>query len=160
MAAAFKPAGSGSGGTALNACDLNADGVVNIADVQNIINMDLGSSTCTADIMGAGVCDVSVVQRVITAALGGSCVVSATTPHSVALSWSASTSTNVVGYNLYRGGTSGGPYAKLNSSLLGVAYTDNAVQSAQTYYYVSTAVDSSNNESAYSNEAQAVVPSP
>jgi hypothetical protein len=154
--ASFKPARLVK--AALNACDLNADGVVNIADVQDAINMALGTSPCAADLMGVGVCDVVVVQRVITAALGGSCVVG--TPHSVALGWSASNSTNVAGYNLYRGGVSGGPYTKVNSVLLGVAYSDDTVLSGQTYYYVATAVDSSNNESAYSNEAQAVVPSP
>jgi len=44
--------------------------------------------------------------------------------HSVDLSWSPSTSA-VVGYNIYRGGTSGGPYAKINSALnTTIAYTD------------------------------------
>jgi fibronectin type 3 domain-containing protein len=38
------------------------------------------------------------------------------------------------------------------------AYTDTTVQAGQTYYYVTTAVDSSGNESTYSNEVQAVVP--
>src|SRR5205823_3853621 len=36
--------------------------------------------------------------------------------HSVDLSWSPSTSA-VVGYNIYRSGTSDGPYAKINSAL-------------------------------------------
>ena len=80
--------------------------------------------------------------------------------HAVDLAWTASIST-VAGYNVYRGTVSGGPYTKLNSSLVaGIAYTDTAVQGGQTYYYVTTAVDSSGNESAYSNQAQAVVPSP
>jgi TolB protein len=49
----------------------------------------------------------------------------------------------------------------LNSSLVsGTTYTDTTAQAGQTYYYVSTAVNSSDQESAYSNEAQAVVPSP
>jgi len=78
--------------------------------------------------------------------------------HSVALSWNPSTST-VTGYNVYRGTQSGGPYSKLNSSLLsGTSYTDSSVQSATTYYYVATAVDSSNVESAYSNQATAAIP--
>jgi Abnormal spindle-like microcephaly-assoc'd, ASPM-SPD-2-Hydin len=78
--------------------------------------------------------------------------------HSVALSWDPSTST-VAGYNLYRGTQSGGPYSKLNSSLLsGTTYTDSGVQPGATYYYVSTAVTSSNVESAYSNQATAVIP--
>ena len=78
--------------------------------------------------------------------------------HSVALSWNPSTST-VTGYNIYRGTQSGGPYSKLNSSLLsGTTYTDASVQSGTTYYYVSTAVNSSNAESAYSNQATAAIP--
>jgi fibronectin type 3 domain-containing protein len=78
--------------------------------------------------------------------------------HSVALSWTPSTST-VIGYNVYRGTQSGGPYSKLNSSLLSsTSYSDPSVQSATTYYYVATAVDSSNVESAYSNQATAAIP--
>ena len=34
------------------------------------------------------------------------------------------------------------------------------VQSGQTYYYVVTAVDSSNVESTYSNQASATIPTP
>jgi hypothetical protein len=39
-------------------------------------------------------------------------------------------------------------------------YTDASVQSGQTYYYVTTAVDSSSVESGYSNEVTGVVPTP
>ena len=78
--------------------------------------------------------------------------------HEVSLSWSDST-TGLAGYNLYRGTTSGGPYAKITSALVPTAaYMDSAVQSGTTYYYVSTAVDSTGVESTYSNEAAAVVP--
>jgi archaellum component FlaF (FlaF/FlaG flagellin family) len=82
-----------------------------------------------------------------------------TTPHTVSLNWTASTST-VSGYNVYRGTTPSGPYAtKLNSSLVAsVQYTDTTVTSGQTYYYVVTAVDSSDVESTYSNQATAVIP--
>jgi hypothetical protein len=78
--------------------------------------------------------------------------------HSVALSWNASTST-VVGYNVYRGTVSGGPYAKINSSLIGtLGYTDSTVQSGTTYYYVTTAVDSNGGESVYSNGVSGTIP--
>jgi hypothetical protein len=78
--------------------------------------------------------------------------------HSVALTWNASTST-VAWYNVYRGTVSGGPYAKFNPSLVAVLdYTDSTVQSGTTYYYVTTAVDSSGNESAYSNQVSATIP--
>ena len=79
--------------------------------------------------------------------------------HSVALSWTASTSSGISGYNIYRGVTSGGPYSKLNSALIsGIAYVDYSVEASTTYYYVATAVNSSGVESAYSNQATAVVP--
>jgi hypothetical protein len=78
--------------------------------------------------------------------------------HSVALTWNASTST-VAGYNVYRGTVSGGPYAKIDSSLAaGLNYTDSTVQSSTTYYYVTTAVDSGGNESVFSNQAPAAIP--
>ena len=60
--------------------------------------------------------------------------------HSVGLSWDPSTSP-VVGYNVYRGTQSGGPYQKLNlSPQPGTSYTDASVQSGVTYFYVATAV--------------------
>jgi hypothetical protein len=79
--------------------------------------------------------------------------------HSVALSWMASSS-EVNGYNVYRGTTSSGPYStKLNSSLVpSVGYSDSTVTSGTTYYYVVTAVDSNNVESVDSNQATAIVP--
>lgn len=82
-------------------------------------------------------------------------------PHSVSLSWKGSTSTNVTGYNLYRTDIAGGVYAKLNASPLATtAYVDGSVASGRTYYYVATSVDNSEAESAYSNLATAVVPTP
>jgi len=76
---------------------------------------------------------------------------------SVALSWNPSSST-VVGYNIYRGNTSGGPYAKINSMNADTTFTDSSVQSGKTYFYVTTAVDGSGNESANSNQAQVAIP--
>jgi len=81
--------------------------------------------------------------------------------HSVNLSWTASTSQNIIGYNIYRSVTSGKQYSKINSVLnASTLYTDSTVVDGQTYYYVSTAVNSSNQESAYSNQTTAVIPSP
>jgi hypothetical protein len=59
-----------------NACDLTGDRVVNTADVQAAINISLGISPCTANIVGANVCNAEVVQRVINAYLGGGCLTS------------------------------------------------------------------------------------
>jgi hypothetical protein len=83
--------------------------------------------------------------------------------HYVALSWTASATSGVVGYNVYRGTALGGPYpTQLNSSPIdGATYADATVVAGQTYYYVATAVASDGaTESANSNEASAVVPSP
>ncbi len=91
-------------------------------------------------------------------ALSGSGV--QTIAHLATLTWDPSVSV-VVGYNVYRGTVSGGPYTALNSSLVSSPTdTDTAVQSGQTYFYVVTAVDSNNVESAYSNEISATIPVP
>jgi hypothetical protein len=80
--------------------------------------------------------------------------------HTVELSWDASTSPNITGYNVYRGTTSGGPYLKINAGGLvaSTAYTDATIATSTTYYYVTTAVNSSNQETAQSNQAIAVIP--
>lgn len=81
--------------------------------------------------------------------------------HSVTLSWIASTSSTVIGYNIYRGSVSGGPYTVLNSTPnAGLTYTDMAVTAGQTYYYVVTAIDGSGNESVVSNEVAVTIPTP
>jgi fibronectin type 3 domain-containing protein len=79
--------------------------------------------------------------------------------HTVDLSWNASA--DAVGYNIFRGTVSGGPYTMINSSLDGAtSYTDSTVVSGNTYYYVTTAVNSESQQSGYSNQATAVIPSP
>jgi fibronectin type 3 domain-containing protein len=78
--------------------------------------------------------------------------------YNVELSWNP-TSSVVTGYNLYRSTQSGGPYARLNSSVLSsTSYNDSNIVSGTTYYYVSTSVNADNEESTYSNEASAAIP--
>jgi hypothetical protein len=79
--------------------------------------------------------------------------------HSVSLSWTDSGS-GIVAYNIYRGSASGGPYTQISSALASPAYSDGSVVAGQAYYYVTTAVDGTGTESVYSNEAQAVIPTP
>ncbi len=80
-------------------------------------------------------------------------------PHSVGLTWTASVSTDVVGYNIYRGSVSGGPYSILDAApVASDGYTDSTVQSAQTYFYVVRSVDNTGTESVNSSEVQAVIP--
>jgi hypothetical protein len=90
----------------------------------------------------------------------------------VLLSWNGATDCNggaVAGYNLYRSTTPGGPYTKVNTSLITqTQYDDLAVSSTMaqnninssssaasgtTYYYVVTSVDGQGDESVHSQEA-------
>jgi hypothetical protein len=79
---------------------------------------------------------------------------------SVSLTWTASSSSDVTGYYAYRSTTEGSGYVKLNptSPTSTEEYTDSTVESGTTYYYVVTAVDSSDVESDYSAPATAVIP--
>jgi hypothetical protein len=83
---------------------------------------------------------------------------SAQITHSVTLNWSASAST-VTGYNVYRSTVNGSGYIKLTSSpVTALSYKDLTVHSGTTYFYVTTAVDSSGLESKDSNQATATIP--
>jgi hypothetical protein len=84
--------------------------------------------------------------------------ITAPVAHYVTLSWTDGSS-SLGGYNIYRGTQPTGPFARVNSSLEpATVYTDNTIVSGKTYYYATTAVDSSGVESGYSNLAQAVIP--
>jgi hypothetical protein len=78
--------------------------------------------------------------------------------HYVSLSWNAAGGTPV-GYNVFRGTSSGGPYAMINTALeASTNYTDNTVVAGTTYYYVASAVNAQGEESAYSNVVKVVIP--
>jgi hypothetical protein len=70
-------------------------------------------------------------------------------PQAIDLRWSASTSTDTYGYNIYRSTTGGSGYVKVNGVSVErqAAYVDRAVAPESTYYYTVTAVDSAGNES-------------
>jgi len=80
--------------------------------------------------------------------------------HDVTLNWNASISSGVIGYNVYRRIASGGPYIKVNSSIVTVTtYNDNTVQPGQTYFYAVASINLSDDvESSYSNEVMALIP--
>jgi fibronectin type 3 domain-containing protein len=72
------------------------------------------------------------------------------------LDWNDNTDLDLDGYNVYRSTASGGPYSKINVSLVATSnYTDTGLTAGTPYYYVVTAVDLTSNESGYSNEASA-----
>lgn len=84
--------------------------------------------------------------------------VAASAQHTVALTWDRSTS-SVTGYFVYRGTKPSGPFAQLNSTPeSSPSYSDGTVSSGQVYYYYVTAVDSSNIQSADSNEVSVTIP--
>jgi hypothetical protein len=87
--------------------------------------------------------------------------------YTVDLSWTASTTTEISGYYIYRAlynpsTSTCGTYSKLNPSLPDVltTYTDTNVTDGDTYCYEVTAVNSSNVESTDSNMAAAIIPAP
>jgi len=81
--------------------------------------------------------------------------------HSVNLSWDASSSPNVVGYNIYRRTGTTGTFARINTTLNATTdYTDSSVTDGQTYYYETTAVNSTKEESAPTTPVAAVIPAP
>ncbi len=77
-------------------------------------------------------------------------------PVSVVVSWNASASNNLTGYNVYRATASGGPYGKLTSApTTSLNFTDTTVIFGQAYYYVVTAVGTNSVESPYSQQVSA-----
>ena len=104
--------------------------------------------------------DIVVATSQAASTKSASASITVVAPHSVALSWSPPSSSSISYYDVYRGTVSGGPYTLLAGDVSSTSYTDSSVQSGGTYYYVTTAVDSSGEQSAYSNIAQAVIPTP
>ncbi len=77
----------------------------------------------------------------------------------VTLYWNASTSSNVAGYNVYRSTSKSGKQTKLNSSLdPQTTYADTTAAAGNTYYYATTAVNSSGQESPQSAQIEVQVP--
>jgi hypothetical protein len=116
------------------------------------------SVTFTPTVAGSATGSASVVSTAANSPLSISLSGSGAQPHFVSLAWSE-TSSGVVGYNVYSSTQPSGPLTKLTSTPVGTtAYTDNTVQSGQTYYYWVTAVDSSGDESSYSSDISATIP--
>ena len=115
---------------------------------------DVTPSTSSSETASISVAD-NVTGSPQTVSLSGSGI------HNVNLSWTASTTSGVVGYNVYRGTTSGGESSTpLNSSpVSGTTFMDESVTAGSTYYYVVTAVGSDGVQSSVSGEVSVTVPS-
>ena len=79
--------------------------------------------------------------------------------HVVNLSWNASTSLNLAGYNMYRG-HDGVNWQRINSGglIASTLYSDSTAANSSTYYYAATAVNISGEESAKPTSIQVIIP--
>ena len=78
--------------------------------------------------------------------------------HHVTLTWQSSAGA-VVGYNVYRGTASEGPYTKITGSPEpNATFTDASVVGGETYFYMATAVYKDGEESKNSNQVQVTIP--
>jgi hypothetical protein len=85
-------------------------------------------------------------------------VIQTTANHVVDLNWKVSTTSDVVGYNVYRG-PDGATWKRINASLVGsTLYSDSTVANSTTYYYATTAVDIYGHESNMSASITAAIP--
>ena len=132
-----------------------SSGLILAAGSSEVLNVSYAPSA-SGNLSGSVTITSDATNSSLTIAMSGAAV--PPVQHSVALGL-APGSSNVVGYNIYRSSTNNGPYIKLNSPLVtSTSYTDATVLANQTYYYVGTSVDSTGNETAYSNQVSATIP--
>ena len=164
LSGTISPTASGAGAKVTLSGASSASTTANSSGVYTFTGLPNGTYTVTPTVTGTTFTPTSKTLTINGANITGAnftANLTATSSHSVNLSWKASTSSTVSGYKVYRSTKSGGPYALLNSApVTSTLYTDLTVASGTTYYYVVTAVESSGTESSYSNQATAVVPTP
>lgn len=99
-----------------------------------------------------------IVGLVITSALSAC---SRPKPHVVALTWHApqpQSGVTIVGYDIYRSTTPGGPYVRIATNVKLLNYNDSLVNPGRTYFYVVKSVDQRGRSSRDSNQARADIP--
>lgn len=132
------------------------------------INLNAGQSVSVPVVFNPGA--AGTVNGSLTLTSNGKSVLSvpltgtglAALAHSVDITWVASTSTPLQGYNVYRSTVSGGPYSKLSATLspTTLLFTDTTPVSGKKYFYVVTALNTSGAESSASSEVAVTIPVP
>ena len=156
-----------TGSVALSISSISVTGA-NAADFSqnNTCNSSVAAgATCTIVVLftpsaaGARSASLSIADN---ASSGSQSVgVAGTGSHDVVVKWSPSPSEGIMGYNVYRGTTSGGQGSNpLNATpVSGTTFTDANVSDGATYYYtVRTVAANGSTLSAMSNQASALVP--
>ena len=152
-----------TGNSAVSVSQITVSTNFSVSGITLPISLSAGQSTAfnvcftpttTGSLSGTVTVTSNASNSPTTVKLSGSGATS--TVPSVNLTWTPSSSA-YTGFDIYRGTTSGGPYTMINSSLT-PSFTDTTVTSGQTYYYVVTEIDTSDNWSTYSNQATAVIP--
>jgi hypothetical protein len=131
----------------------------------SFVGVTPGSYTITPSLGGYTFAPASHSTSITNANVAGINFTATGASHLVDLTWGAGTIKNpapgqvVVGYDVYRSSVSGGPYTKLNATLVaGLTYTDTAVLTGQTLYYVCASVDNMGDISPYSTQTTVTVP--
>jgi hypothetical protein len=134
-----------------------SSGLILAAGNSAVLNVTFAPSS-SGTLNGSVTIGSNATNPTVTISLSGIAVQQAS--HSVTLLLAANSS-NVAGLNVLRSSVSGGPYTKLNFPIItSMTYTDSTVVANQTYFYVATSVDSAGNETGYSNEVSATIPTP
>ena len=155
-----------TGGSVTLSSTSSSNSAFTLAGVNPPLTLSAGQSvpytvTFTPTASGAASAKISFFTSNSNSALETASGSGATVQHTVNLWWNASTSGSISGYNVYRGASPSGPFSRINPAVnSSLSYSDSAVQSGTTYYYVTTAVDASGVESSYSNQVTAAVPFP
>jgi hypothetical protein len=76
----------------------------------------------------------------------------------VIVSWAANSEANLAGYHLYRSTSAGGPFTRVNATLLTTTSYDDTSAPGTTAFYRVTAVNTSGGESAPSTTVSATMP--
>ena len=129
------------------------------------VTMKVSSTTTSLLLSGTPSSATTYVPTVQVTGCGGatykhsySIAIQGTTNHVVDVSWKASTTSDVTGYNLYRS-PDGVNWKKANVSLIAsTMYNDATVANGSIYYYAATAVDIYGHESSKSPSVKVTVP--